>query len=208
MNFYIFREKLISYGIFSIKHVKHIFPNLPGIYLTRWKQKGYIIKIRNSWYCFPEVLQSPESNFLIANLIYSPSYISHQKALQLYGLIPEFIVDITSITTNKTLTLNTEVGNFKYYSMKSKLFFGYHFSHIKLADNKRQYLIADIEKALLDFLYIYTFYKTEQDMENLRLNEHVLENDVDCDKLYNYLNKFQSRILDKKVKLIRKVYNI
>lgn len=57
--------------------------------------------LRNEYYAFPEFRQFPEASRYVANLIYSPSYISLHSALEFYGMIPEEVVQITSVTTLK-----------------------------------------------------------------------------------------------------------
>ena len=69
-------------------------------------------------------------------------------------------------------------------------------------------MIADKEKALLDLLYIFDFYKTEEDLFELRLNDVVLEKEFDWKKMEDYLRRFNVKTLDKKIKLIQKVYEI
>ena len=36
----------------------------------------------------------------IASKIYTPSYISLHSALSIYGIIPEAVTDVTSVTSN------------------------------------------------------------------------------------------------------------
>ena len=45
----------------------------------------------------PEI-KSPLSREVLANLIYGPSYISLEYGLQHYGLIPERVEIVTSVT--------------------------------------------------------------------------------------------------------------
>jgi len=203
-----FRDQFYQQSIFSIDHIRLIFPDFNTDNLLHWQKKGYIIKLRNKWYCFKEFTNIPDYNFLLANSIYAPSYISHQEALLFYGLIPEHIVDSVSITTKKTSEFIVLQRVYKYYSVKPEYFFGYRLLEMKVNDLKRNFMIADREKAILDLLYIYDFYKTEQDMEDLRLNDSVLENEVDWNKMNNYLDRFKIQTLDKKIRMIQKVYDI
>jgi predicted transcriptional regulator of viral defense system len=208
MNYLQFRESLFGQGVFSIRHVRLLFPGFNTDNLLQWQEKGYIIKLRNSWYCFKELKGLPGYQYLVANNIYSPSYISHQEALMHYGLIPEHITDSTSITTRITKGFTVEERYYKYYSVKPEFYFGYRLMDLEYNNVKRQYLIAEPEKALLDLLYSFNFYRTEQDMEDLRLNESVLENDMDWQKLSGYLARFKVKTLDKKIKMIQKVYSL
>jgi len=51
---------------------------------------------------------------LIANQLYGPSYVSLDYALSHYGLIPEAVYQITSVTTRRSKTYDTPLGRFSY----------------------------------------------------------------------------------------------
>ncbi|HBS85269.1 MAG: hypothetical protein A2W91_15800 [Bacteroidetes bacterium GWF2_38_335] len=207
-GFNIFREKLFQQGIFSITSIRIIFPGFNTDNLLSWQKKGYILKIRNGWYCFKEFLSVTDHHFLIANNIYQPSYVSHQEALSYYGLIPEHIVNSVSISTNKTQVFNFYGKVYKYYSVKPAFFFGYCLKNMTVNGENRNFMIAEKEKAILDLLYIYDFYRTAQDLEEIRFNEQVLQNDIDWKKMDEFLKRFGIISLEKKILTIKKIYNI
>ena len=157
-----FRESLYPQGLFSLGQIHLFYPEFNTDNLVHWQKKGYITRLRREWYCFNEFLKVPEFNFLIANNIYSPSYISHQEALLFYGLIPEHIVDSTSITTKKTKAFTILGKSFKYYSIHPRFFFGYELKEMTTNGFKRNFMIADREKAILDLLYILTFTRPKR----------------------------------------------
>ncbi len=203
-----FRESLYPQGLFSISQVRLYFPDFNRDNLLSWQKKGYIIRLRRGWYCFREFMKVPEYNFLVANNIYAPSYVSHQEALLFYGLIPEHIVDSTSITTKKTAVFPVKGKVFKYYSVHPRFFFGYELKEMTANGFKRNFMIADREKAILDLLYIFDFYKTEQDIADIRFNEETLENDINWNRMEEYLKRFDIKILEKKVRLIQKIHQL
>jgi predicted transcriptional regulator of viral defense system len=204
LSFIQFREAFFQQGLFSTDHIRLQFPDFNSDNLLYWQQKGYILKLRNKWYCFKEFTGIADFHYLIANQVYHPSYISHQQALMFYGIIPEHIVDSTSITTKKTSGFEILQRHYKYYSVKPELYFGYRLMSMNVNGIVRNFLIAEKEKAILDFLYLFTFYKTQQDIEELRFNELVLENDMDWEKLNSYLLRFQSKALESKINLLKK----
>jgi len=206
LSFLQFKETLFQQGLFSVSHIRLFFPDFNSDNLLYWQKKGYIIRLRNGWYCFKEFTTIPDYHFLVANHIYTPSYISHQEALLFYGLIPEHIVDSTSVTTKKTAVFSLINRTYKYYSISPKYFFGYELKEMMVNGLKRNFMIADREKAILDLLYIFDFYKTEQDISELRFNDVVLGNDVDWKKMDHYLDMFNIKTLEKKIRLIQKVY--
>jgi predicted transcriptional regulator of viral defense system len=203
-----FREKLYPQGIFSISQIRLYFPDFNSDNLLFWQKKGYILRLRKGWYCFKEFTQVSEFSFLVANNLYAPSYISHQEALLFYGLIPEHIVDSTSITTKKTETFTVLGKIYKYYSIHPKFFFGYLLKNMTVNGWTRNFMIAEKEKAILDLLYLFDFYKTEEDLAEIRFNESALENDIDWQKMDEYLGRFNIKILEKKIRLIRKIHQL
>ncbi len=206
LNYNRFREAFFQQGLFSTDHIRLRYPAFNTDNLLYWQKQGYICRLRNKWYCFRELLSVPDHAFLIANNIYRPSYISHQQALAFYGLIPEHIVDSTSVTTRKTSAFTISGRTFKYYAVSPGYFFGYTLMETNVLGLKRSIMIADREKAILDLLYIYDFYKTAEDLAGIRFNENALDG-LDWTKMDSYLEKFHIKTLEKKVKLIRKIYS-
>ena len=72
---------------------------------------------------------SPEEiNFyyeFLANVLYSPSYLSLEYVLSEYNIITEFSSNFTLITTNKTNYFSNKLGNFFYHTIKKELFSGF-----------------------------------------------------------------------------------
>lgn len=206
LSFIHIKELLFQQGVFSTDHLRLYFPSFNPDNLLRWQRKGYIVKLRNKWYCFKEFLTIPDSQYLIANQIYSPSYVSHQQALMFYGIIPEHIVDSTSVTTKKTNNFEILQRNYKYYSIKPELFFGYRLLPLTVNGIQRSINIAEKEKAILDLLYLFDFYRSADDIEGLRLNEHIMETEIDWNRMDSYTERFRSKTLSSKVNILQKIY--
>jgi len=83
--------------------------------------------------------------------------------------------------------------------------FGY---ELKLMADNRTIQFATPEKALLDLLYLYPFYNSEQELEELRLDEDYMQGDLNKDLLMDYCDKFQSKALSHRVKLLLKTYQL
>lgn len=205
MDFITFRERLYPMGCFNINQVLLYEKDFDRNNLTRWCHKGRLVKLRNQYYAFPEYRQVPEFSRYVANRIYAPSYISLHSALSFYGLIPEEVVQITSITTLKTAKFNNAFGTFHYRNLKPSLFFGY---EIKLMRDGRGLLFATPEKALLDLLYLNPFYSTEQDMEQLRLDFDFMHTEFDTTRFTAYLDKVANQSLKKRTDNLLKVYQL
>ena len=205
MDFLSFREKMFPMGCFNINQVLLWEKDFDRNNLTRWCRKGLIVKLRNEYYAFPEYKQVPDFSQYVANRIYAPSYISTHSALSFYGMIPEEVVQFTSVSTLKTAKFTNAFGTFFYQNVKIPLFFGY---ELKMMQNGRGLLFATPEKALLDLLYLNPFYKTEQDMEDLRLDNDYMQSEFDMARMEKYLTVFASKTLEKRTDCLLKVYGL
>ena len=92
-------------------------------------------------------IRVPESG-LIANHIYGPSYLSMETALSHYGLIPERVYTVTSMTTKASKEFKTSIGLYSY-SYLPLPYFAFGIKNVILHD-KQQVLMASPEKALAD----------------------------------------------------------
>jgi predicted transcriptional regulator of viral defense system len=90
---------------------------------------------------------SPEP-FLIANHLYGPSYVSLDTALSHWGLIPERVYEISSVTTNNSKTYKTAIGRFSYKYMPLP-YYSFGIKQVTLT-KKQTVLMASQEKALCD----------------------------------------------------------
>ncbi len=199
-----FIDKVKQSGIFSVADIEILFPDLDKRRLFEWKEKGYIVKIRNEWYCLPEFLKEPYSTWIIANLIHSPSYISLESALNYYNLIPEGVYMTTSVTTKRPLRIETEGHNYSYSFIKTELYGGYNL--IEAASYKRKIRIADFEKAIIDFFYFRSSYNTIKKISELRFDEPVLRENLNTDRLFRYLADFNNDELKSRVEKMLKIY--
>ncbi len=68
--------------------------------ITDLIRKGIIIRVKKGLYVLGDRFRTPPcSRELLANLAYGPSYISFKYALQYYGMVPERVEAVTSVTT-------------------------------------------------------------------------------------------------------------
>jgi len=180
--------------IFSKSDVKKEFPNFDAKNLVNWQKKGYIQKIRSNFYRFLEVNVDERFLYKTANKIYNPSYISLETALWHYNVIPESVFTITSVTTLKTNQFHTPFAVFNYRHLKPNLYFGY-----QLVDYQNtKYRFADLEKTVLDYLYLNPSISTCTSFEHLRWNQEVLRK-INLELLNQYLTLFNSKSLNQRV---------
>ena len=205
MNWTTFRAKLFDFGCFSIHQVYAWQPGFDRNNFVRWTQKGYLVRLRQGVYAFSEYRGKANIAEYFAGRMYNPSYISLHTALSFYGLIPESVVQITSVTSMKTAAFRNSFGEYTYQSVRDDLMFGY--GPRPLADG-RTTPYASMEKALLDLLYLYPFYNTETELANLRLDGDVLHENLNRSQWTTYAARFQSKALDRRVQLLSKVYGL
>lgn len=205
MNFIVFKNRFLSLACFTTNQVYATYPEFNRNNLVQWVSKGYLIRLRQGYYTFPEYKGSTDFALYFANIIYKPSYISLQTALSFYGIIPEAVPEITSVTTLKTKAFSNDVGEYSYKNIKPDLMFGY---LLRETEGGRRIMFATPEKALADLLYLYPFYNTERELEELRLDESYMENDFDTDRLMEFSSRFRSKALSKRIEKLRKVHNI
>lgn len=205
MNFIEFRNRFLSLVCFTTNQVFACYPGFNRNNLLNWVKKGYLIKLRQGYYAFPEYKDSTDFTFLVANVIYRPSYISLQTALSFYGIIPEAVPGITNVTTLKTKEFSNSFGEYVYKNIKPDMMFGYELREIA---GGRRIMFATPEKALIDLLYLYPFYNTERDLEELRLDASYMEDELNKERLADYSEQIGNKALNNRIELLAKAYNL
>lgn len=120
--------------------------------LSRWVCTGRLIQIRRGLYTLTDTYRKKTPHpFLVANMMKRASYVSLQSALAYYGLIPEYVPSVTSVTTGRPETTSTSIGNYIFKHIKTAWFHSY--KNIELGE-RQSVFVASPEKALLDLLYL------------------------------------------------------
>lgn len=205
MNYIEFRNKMFDLACFNINQVYAWQPDFDRNNLSRWTKKGLLIRLRQGYFSFPEYIDKPDYAFYFANRIYRPSYISLHTALTFYGIIPEAVVQITSVSSLKTAFFANAFAEYSYKAIKPELMFGY---DMKPLANGRMMQIANREKALIDLLYLYPAYNSLQELENLRLDESFLHEDLHKERMQNYTLRFKNITLEQRVKKLFVTYGL
>ena len=155
MDFNQFRKNYSGYPFIKAQEVLASVPKVTQPMrnqLTRWKKNGLLIQLRRGIYILNENDRKVfPSRFFFANQIMWPSYVSLESALGHYGLIPEAVKDVTSVTSKKTVRFKNKTGEFIYQHIKSEAFRGYR----SFKDEAGlDVFIAEPEKAVVDFFYL------------------------------------------------------
>ena len=192
-------------GCFSVYQVHAISPDFNRANWHQWQRAGYIVSLRQGWYAFADYLQQPDYARYFAGKICAPSYISLHTALSFCGIIPEAVVEITSVTTQKTCRYENAFGQFSYQTVRPRLFWGF---EPKTMRDGKQYMMATPEKAIIDLLYLYPQYSSLDEMRELRFDEDWMHDDLNVERLKEYVERINSPALTKRIKLLLKAYEL
>ncbi len=125
----------------------------PRAKLTSLLKNGDLIRVKKGLYLFGyDYRKAPYSQEIMANKIYGPSYVSLEYALAYYGIIPEYVAEVTSVSTKRSRNFNTPIGRFSYHHLPVALYM-VDFNLVLVRDNATA-LIATPEKAIADLLYL------------------------------------------------------
>ena len=185
----VFRTGLLLAGDVDSVHVRR--------QLGRWVKAGKVYQLRRGVYALaPPYQQTRPHPFLVANQLVRPSYISLQSALAYYGLIPEYVPVITSVTSDRPKEFATPLGKYRFQRVKAERFFAFNLED--LGGGQSAYL-AEPEKALLDLVYLRPGGEELSYLRSLRLQN---QEGIDTDRLCESAQEFYSP------KIVRAVENI
>lgn len=162
--------------------IESLYPELKSANkkVTWLEKQGVIIRLKRGLYVVnPEHSGKTLSSELIANHLYTLSYISMSTALRYYGLIPEAVYVHQSMTVKHSRSFQTPVGSYDYkYISREAFSIGVRSMH----KGDYAFLIASPEKALCDLI-------ANSSKVNLRYMKDVeiyLEQDIrmDMDEFY------------------------
>lgn len=145
--------------------------------LSRWREAGRLYQLRRGLYALAPPFQKVKPQpFVVANRLVRASYVSCQSALAYYGLIPEYVPVVTSVTTARPGRWETPLGVYEYHHLKTPLLSGYRLTEL---GGGQQAFVATPEKALLDLIHLqpagdapdYLRELRLQHLERLRLDE-------------------------------------
>jgi len=192
MKYFDIKQKLGGLKVFSIEDLYVVDPSFRLETLYEWEKKTWVIKLRSKKYIFADYNPTNYDLYLIANRLYDPSYVSLELALNHYGVIPEAVMRVTSVTTNKTLSVETKID---YKSLDPRLFFGYQI----ITNDGTTYKIASLEKAIVDYFYLNSQVAEVDDIRGLRFNEELLKEKLNRLELEKIMSVFDSETLNTRI---------
>ncbi|MDD2594468.1 MAG: hypothetical protein PHD11_01465 [Bacteroidales bacterium] len=160
------------------------------------EKQGIIIRLKRGLYVVsPKISKKELSVELIANHLYGPSYVSMERALRFYGLIPERVFNTVSMTLKRSRTFQNQFGRFDYISCSTDY---YPIGTSQVVRNDYAFLIASPEKALCDQIV----YTPKLQLRSIKSLLTYLEEDIrfDMDEFY----KMNISVFEKCLEVSRK----
>jgi predicted transcriptional regulator of viral defense system len=196
MRFREFETKIRALPAFNLNDVRKLDPGFHRQQLNYWQNQGTIKSLAGGYYILADRAIDEMALFMVANKIYEPSYVSLESALAYYGVIPETVLGVTSISSRKTKQYESPWGVFSYRSIKPQTMIGY-----QVIENTPgiKFKIANLEKALLDYLYLNSKIQSMADFEGLRWNRNQLLGLMDHSMFTRYVKLFDKRALENRV---------
>ena len=193
-------RQAVEYEVFDYQTLLTVLSRYarPRDKITEMLRRKEIVRVKKGLYLFGEDFRrKPYSRELLANLIYGPSYVSLEYALSHYGLIPERVETVTSVTPGRARRFDTPVGLFTYQAVPMAGFRG-KVQRIELKGGGG-FLMALPEKALAEKLRAErgTGITTQREMEsflldNLRVDPTALGS-LQTDRVRDIAERYRSR---------------
>lgn len=201
MKFESLLEKVSGLPAFTVRFLA-AGENLAQVRLqiNRWVKDGKVIRIHKGLYALAAPYRKTTLEpFCIANALKQASYVSLHSALSWYGIIPEFVPSVTSVTTGRPQSIETPLGRFEFRHVSKKYFWGYQQIELKSGLNA---FVAYPEKALLDLIYLTPGGDEIGFIEELRLQNFEK---IDRKHLNQFAEKFQSSKISRALKNIEEI---
>ena len=185
------REELVrrGVGILTLQDFRRIFDVSllrTKYFLEEYTHAGLFLRLKNGLYALKT---DPPPEEEIANRLYRPSYLSFEYALAAYNILPEMPYAVTSATTKPTRSFAVGEHTFSYLTIQRAAYAGY----APAQRSGRMVLIADPEKAMVDYLY---FVCLGRKPGNDRLNTASL----DRQKALGYASLYHRASLEQRIK--------
>jgi hypothetical protein len=164
----------------------------PNDKISELIKNGELLALRRGLYVpGPELDLSIPELFLIANHLRGPSYISLESAFSYWGMIPERVVEVSSVTLKTSKKYETPIGRFSYQHLSSP-YYSFGLNSVLLAP-MQQALMASREKALCDKviltpgILLRSVSQTRDFLlEDLRMDENSLQN-LNLEAIYSWI---------------------
>lgn len=170
------------------------------VLFSRYEKAGKSIRLKRGFYVTKDYIENLQKHQryslyleFLANVLYTPSYLSLEYILYQHNLLSEVPNNFTLVTKNKTAYFSNAFGNFFYHKVKDKLFLGFEI----IKENDFIIYRATKSKALFDYLYLRkNVLINKKTVEELRLNINNLDK-KDINELRKYFKIESSKKMTK-----------
>lgn len=165
-------------------------------------RNGELIRLRNGFYLIAEKIRLGSETIIpyeqVANLLYGPSYVSLEWAMSFYGMIPERVHTVTSMTLGRTKEYHTPIGDFAYYPLNAASY-SIGIEKKKSSSSIGGFLMASREKALADFICRSCKGLSQEQLkmellESKRLNLEIVH-ELDKKLLAEIADRYRSKLV-------------
>jgi predicted transcriptional regulator of viral defense system len=169
----------------------------------KWQNQKLIRKLRDGLYLNESFkIECEVDQFMLANTLRKPSYISLLSALSYYSLIPEYVVERISVTTQSSESITLNGSRFRYHTIHSAMFWGYE----KVPWRGLTYDIAYPEKALIDLAYLEPQFSDRYWIEEMRFDWEGIVEDLDWKRMQSFIDLTKSAAIQARINLLRDIF--
>jgi len=173
-----------SLGVFTINDLKKITgfkKEVLYVYISRMLKKGYIHKVEKGKFSLSE------DPFVVSSQLVYPSYISFLTALYLHGKTIQTINEILVSTSKRKKEMKVFGMKIRFVKLGPKFMFGF-----KRVEKGNSYvLLADLEKAIIDSLYLPRYCPLSEVFLALK--------DANIEKLLNYNSRLKIEAITRRL---------
>ena len=188
--------------------IASLYPEISGANqkVSALEQSGKIIRLKRGLYVVnPEWSGKRVSMELVANHLYSPSYVSMHTALRWYGLIPEHVFLTQSMSIKHSRRFENSLGKFDYIGV-DRNWFSIGLRHEDLDEGS--FIIACPEKALCDLICATPGVNLRYKKDAQRFLEEDLRLDMDAFRQFDVEILRQCSAMGKKTQSIETIIKL
>lgn len=192
-------KKLANKPTFSLKDVVALTGNesTATSLISRWLKKKYFVRIRKGLYTCVDLTTGDivANKYQIASAINEESYVSHHTALEFYGLVNQ-VYNVVYVSSKYRF------NNFSFMGISYKYVKSAFDDGIMNVKNIEGIKITDKERSYIDSANLLSKIGG---VEEFIYNTKMIE-ELDEEKLLNYLDKYNKKVLYQKVGFFLKNY--
>lgn len=186
-------------GLFTTTVLLNLFPEHKAgarkLMLLRAVERGEVIRLKPGVYCLaPEFRRESPHAFVIAGMLYGQSYVSLESALGYYGLIPEAVYQVVSVSSRRAQRFHTPLGDFVFERVPSNVLL-YGVKSIEVQKNGWAYIAAPL-RAIADLVYLRKVDWNKEGLafltESMRIEYEDLK-EIEVSYLEEIVSTFHSR---------------